>query len=77
MIKWPLGFPFVIVPWVKSSLRNPPGQGLIGKQDLVISGVLTWLEWYPAEAGAPYMLASSLPPSIPSSLLSFLPVCIP
>lgn len=39
LIKWLFDFPFVIVPCVSSSCRRPPGQGLIGKQNVGVPGV--------------------------------------
>lgn len=81
--KWFFDFPSVIIPCVSSSLRNPPGQGLIGKQDLGIPEAPLdtpaplfqgWLGKCPArcrdEAGAPYTLAHSLRRSL---LLPFFP----
>lgn len=81
MIKWFFGFPFVIISCVKSSLRNPRGWGLTGKQDLGIPGAPLqthahpWRDWVSAQHSAQMRLVllicqqpPGLPPSLPLSI---------
>lgn len=76
MIKWFFGFPFVTIPCVNSSLRNPTDQGLSGRQDVGIPGAPLQTQAHPyhgwACAGrgwcilrASTLAASPCPPFLP------------